>query len=52
MTEIDHEFTSEIACPHCGYGSEWDPCNSEVFDEEYPSCDKEYRAVVRRSVDF
>jgi hypothetical protein len=28
--DIDHEFTDEIICPHCGYelGDSWECCDS------------------------
>lgn len=50
--EFDHEYTSEIVCPHCGYTSEWDPDNNEIFEEDCPSCEREYRVAVHHSVDF
>ena len=42
MEEIDHEFTSEIVCPHCGYefSDSWESPNSgEMICCE---CDSEF----------
>ena len=52
MTEINHEYTSCITCPHCGYTSEWEPESHEVFEQDCDACEKEYRVAVHHSVDF
>lgn len=44
-TEIDHEYTDEIVCPHCGYehGDSWEaPDDGEDDCEE---CGKPFRFV-------
>lgn len=52
MDEIDHDMTDCIVCPHCGYKSEWESDNNEIFEEECGRCEKEYRVIVHHSVDF
>jgi len=32
MKEIDHEYTRDIVCPHCGH--KHDHCDLEVYGEE------------------
>lgn len=50
--EIDHEYTSKIVCPHCGYAHK-DSCEffdngGECVESECWSCDKPM--VVTRHV--
>jgi hypothetical protein len=43
MTEINHEYTQEIVCPHCGYADR-DSWEVEPNDDEMNCgrCDKEF----------
>ena len=42
MKEIDHKYTGEIVCPHCGYvnSDSWENDNNGW--EECPECEKPY----------
>ncbi len=46
MSDIDHEYTDEVVCPHCGFecGDSW-----EFPDEDERQCDEceEYYTFVR-----
>lgn len=41
--EINHEYTDEIVCPHCGYefGDSWE--FPESGDYKCPDCDNKFK---------
>lgn len=52
--EIDHEYTSEIVCPYCGYemSDSWEYNNTESGVTECGKCDKKFLYSVNHSVDY
>lgn len=51
--EIDHSYTDEAVCPHCGHdnGRDTDHDSTE-YEEECGSCEREYRVTLEYSVHF
>jgi hypothetical protein len=52
MTEIDHEYTSELVCPYCGHPHEDDGEMNEAGDHQCSSCDKHFKYEVDYSVSY
>lgn len=48
--EIDHEYTREIVCPHCGYefGDSWEA--DDYGEDNCPECDGKF--TFEREVDI
>lgn len=49
MADIDHEYTDEVVCPHCGYkhqdSYEFFIHNDECSDTNCHSCNKPFTAI-------
>ncbi len=52
--KIEHEYTAEIVCPHCGYkyGDSWEYNNDDGNKIECECCDKKFILSVNFSVDY
>jgi DNA-directed RNA polymerase subunit RPC12/RpoP len=56
MKEIDHEYTREPVCPHCGHKMRdaWELGSSDGEENtvECGKCDKEYVVITHISVSY
>lgn len=52
--QIDHEYTDEIVCPHCGYefGDSWEYDEDDGEMIECQDCDKSFRLDVNYTVSY
>ena len=43
MNDINHEYTNEIVCPHCGaeWSDSWE-CANDYGEEECDECEKKF----------
>jgi len=50
--EIDHEFTDEVVCPHCGYvlSDSWDFDDGDGAD--CPECNCKFKISVHHTIEY
>lgn len=56
IKDIDHEYTNEIVCPHCGYeyGDSWEYLESDgdTREMECDECGEKFEAVLHLTVEY
>ena len=49
--EIDHEYTDEVTCPHCGYEFS-DSWEMREGDDDCPECEKTFEIEINTSITY
>ncbi len=54
MSEIDHSFTDEIVCPHCGYKfhDSWELNDQDGTKQDCAECGEEFELAVNFEVTY